>query len=120
MSDVIQRGNTVFFSFVFLDQNRDVTAADSAEVELTFVGRDGWTTETVTLELTSGSWQAEWDSSKARAGWVRYHAHALSDTGGNFASDGRFKVRANIASYQHDLLPAGNGLNDTAPTDYVS
>ena len=121
MSEIVQRGNTVFLAFTFIDEDDETTAVDSAEVELTYPGRDGFATETLTLTLSTGAWRTTWDSTKARAGWVHWHAHGISAQNGDFAQDGRFKLTANRASYQHDVLPTGGTLTDpgTPPTDYA-
>jgi|KBSSwiStaDraftv2_1062776.scaffolds.fasta_scaffold374562_3 hypothetical protein len=120
MSKIVIRGNAVFFSFVFLDETNAVTTADSAEVEVTYPARDGFATETISLTLTSGSWQGSWDTTNSRGGWVQYHVHAHANLNTDeFAQDGRFLLKANRANLQHILLPTGLGLNDIEPVDYA-
>lgn len=120
MAEVVVRGNTVYFSFTFYDADDGAADVDSATVQLEFAGRSGRTTKLITLTETGSAWTGEWDSTYAREGWVHYHAHCLSGSGAaQFAQDGRFKLTANRASYQHDVLPTDAPLNDTEPTDYV-
>lgn len=110
---VITRGNTVYFSFTFYDENDDEALVDSATLTLTYPGRDHVVTETVNLVDGPGeTWTYAWDCTKSRTGWVEYHAHAL-DQSYQLAEDGRFRLRANRANYDHDELP-----ERTTSTDY--
>lgn len=113
MTSVIVRGSTVYFSFEFIDENDDVAVCDSATLQLTWPGRDGYETETLTLTESDGAWLVEWDSAKSRPGWVQYHAHALAGAGtAQFARDGRFRLRGNRAGLDHDALPGGGEISD--------
>lgn len=119
MAEIVTRGNTVYFSFTFYDEDDGAADVDSATVQLEFAGRSGRTTKAITLTKTGSAWTGNWDSTYARAGWVNYHAHALSGSGtAQYAQDGRFKLTANRASFQHDVLPTDAGLSDPAPLDY--
>lgn len=106
MTTVKTRGNTISLSFSFTDADGNAADVASAECELEYPGRDCRETETLTLtDNEDGTWVATWDSSKSRKGWVDYHAHAIADDGTDLADDGRFKLAANRANYQHDELP---------------
>lgn len=98
------RGNTVFFTFTFLDQNGNVATCQSAALQLTYPGRSDYVTELITLQASGSTWTGQWTSANARSGWVQYHAHALS-SGTQFAEDGRFKLNGNRAGLDHDALP---------------
>jgi len=110
---MITRGNTVYFDFVFYDEeDAIVTDVTTAAVQLTYPGFRSWETETVSLtESSPDVWSGQWDSTKARAGWVEYHAHAHNGVG-NFADDGRFRLPANRANLDHDRLPSGGTQSD--------
>lgn len=119
MAEVVVRGNTVYFSFTFYDADDEAADVDSATVQLEFAGRSGRTTKLITLTEVGSVWTGEWDSTSAREGWVNYHAHCLSGSGvAQFAKDSRFKLTANRANYQHDILPTDAPLNDPPMQDY--
>ena len=101
---VIVRGSKVYFSFQFFDENGDLADVDSAELQLTYPGRDKFETEALTLELAAGYWIAEWLTTPMRDGWLQYHAHAYS-SGAELAQDGRVRIKGNRASFDHDILP---------------
>jgi hypothetical protein len=103
---IVNRGNTAFFTFTFYDENGDVAVCQSAELQLTYMGRTDYVTEKVTLSSSDNNWLGQWVSANAKAGWVQYHAHAYS-SGTEFAEDGRFRVTGNRASLDHDPLPYG-------------
>jgi len=116
MTTILNRSNTVSLSFTFKDENGDVANVESATCQLVYPGRDAFQTETIALAENSGAWEASWDSSNARGGWVEFHAHALSS--GTpvtaYTEDGRFKLSSNMANLQHDELPqGGRELKDT-------
>ena len=116
MASILTRANTVALSFTFKDANGDAANVASASVQLVYPGREALQTENVPLSETAGAWQAEWDSSKARGGWVEFHAHAVSSGTPvtSYAEDGRFKLTSNRANLQHDPLPEdANDLEDT-------
>ncbi len=112
-SEIRSRGNTFNLAFTFLDENGDVAFADTAQVELTYPGRHWFETETLDLTQDGDQWKTTWDSTKSRGGWVRFHADARTsgDDPTVYAEDGRFKITANMANYQHEPLPGGS-LND--------
>jgi hypothetical protein len=88
----------------------------SAEVQITYPGADDFVTEKISLTNAGTEWKAEWDTSKARAGWVEYHAHGYAAGGVNYGEDGRFKTRGNRGNYDHDALP----VNGTASTSAMT
>lgn len=104
---VIQRGNIVYFAFDFLDQNGDVADVDSATMTLVYPGLTEYQKEVLTLaqDEDDSMWKITWGSAKTRPAWVEYHAHAISSSD-EFVRNGRFKVSGNMASMQHDKLPA--------------
>jgi hypothetical protein len=108
---VVTRGNTVFLSFTFYDEDGAVAVCTSAEVQLTYPGNRAFETETITLTNASNVWSGSWDSSHARAGWVEYHAHAVA-AAGEYAQDGRFRLTANRANLDHDTLQPSGTLSD--------
>lgn len=114
MAKILTRGNTVNLAFTFLDENGAVASASTAEVELTYPGRCAPETETLTLTQDGDEWKTTWDSTKSRGAWVMFHAHAKTsgETPTSYVEDGRFKISANMANYQHDKLPGGKSLND--------
>lgn len=108
MSAIITRGNTVSFTFTFLSADGVAAPISSATLQLVYPGRDCRETELLTLaENSDGTWGTTWDSSKSRAGWINYHAHAIDTASVALTEDGRFKTDGNAAGYQHDPLPAG-------------
>ena len=116
MASILTRANTVALSFTFKDANGDAANVASASVQLVYRRREALQTENLTLSENAGAWEADWDSSNARGGWVEFHAHAVSSGSPvtSFAEDGRFKLRSNRANLQHDELPRdGNDLKDT-------
>ena len=115
MAKVLARANTIALAFSFFDAAGAVASVASANVQLVYPGRDRLETEVIALTDVSDSWEATWDSTKSRGGWVQFHAHATS--GGSpsteYTEDGRFKLSSNEANLQHDELPAGtNSLKD--------
>ena len=110
---VIVRGNIVNFSFTFYDSSGDLASPDSAELQLTYVDHDGYRNKKVTLTEVSGAWTGTWDSKTCRGGWVHFHAHAIDGTD-VLVQDGRFKLSANKANLQHDVL---TGV--TSGDDYI-
>ena len=118
MTDIVTRGNTISFSFSFLDNSGTAASVASATLQLEYPGRDCRETELLTLTESNGTWGTTWDSSKARKGWVNYHAHAIDDTAQSLTEDGRFKTDGNAAGYQHDRLPGSNS-NDYDFIDYT-
>lgn len=105
---VIARGNTVNFSFGFDDANGDAAEVDSATVTIVYPGLTTYQTRILTLteDEADDLWKVTWSSSASRAGWVHYHAHAISGAN-ELTEDGRFKVSANRASMQHEKLTTG-------------
>lgn len=103
---VIARGNSVYFAFEFLTQDCAVADVDSATLTLVYPGSTEYQKEVLALTEDEGDgfWKVTWDSGKSRPGWVDYHAHAISGSN-QLTEDGRFKVSANKASMQHDVLP---------------
>lgn len=110
---VIVRGSRVYFSFTFYDEDGEEADCTSATLQLTYPAACGFETETLTLTESGSNWLVEWDSSKSKGGWVHYHAHALAGSSAEFAKDGRFRLKANRANYDHDALP-----NTGTPSDY--
>ncbi|MDA7948082.1 MAG: hypothetical protein MPJ78_11480 [Hyphomicrobiaceae bacterium] len=116
MASILTRANTVALSFTFKDANGDAANVASASVQLVYSGREALQTEQITLGETAGAWETNWDSSRARGGWVEFHAHAVSSGTPvtRYAEDGRFKLTSNRANLQHDELPPDtNDLKDT-------
>jgi hypothetical protein len=111
---IITRGNTAFFTFTFYDEDDEVAIVTSAELELTYPGADDFVTETLSLTNAGTEWKAEWDTSKARPGWVDYHAHGYAAGGVNYGEDGRFKTRGNRANLDHDALPTSGTASSSA------
>lgn len=109
MASVVTRGNTVSLSFTFKDANGDAANVASASVQLVFPGRDNLQAENITLTENSGAWEATWDSSVSRGGWIEFHAHAIAsgNPSTSYVEDGRFKLIGNRAGLQHDVLPQG-------------
>lgn len=112
--EVIARGNTVAFSFVFYDSTGAIASPDSAKLYITFVGYDGYQNAAeITLTQSGDNWTGSWNSSAAKGGWVDFHGHAVAgDT--VFTQDGRFKLSANRANLQHDRLSGATTGNDYA------
>lgn len=108
---IATRGNTVFLSFTFYDENGALAVCTSAALQLTYPGNVGFETETITLTNAANVWSGSWDSTKARAGWAEYHAHAIAGSS-EFAQDGRFRLTANRASLDHDRIPASGKVSD--------
>jgi hypothetical protein len=113
---IITRGNTAFFTFTFYDEDGEVAIVTSAEVQITYPGADDFVTEKISLTNAGTEWKTEWDTSKARAGWVEYHAHGYAAGGVNYGEDGRFKTRGNRGNYDHDALPASGTASTSAMT----
>ncbi len=116
MASILTRANTVALSFTFRDANGDEANVASASVQLVYRGRAALQTETIPLAENAGAWEADWDSSRARGGWVEFHAHALSSGSPvtRYAEDGRFKLTSNRANLEHAELPQDtNDLKDT-------
>lgn len=112
---VIARGNTVFFSFAFEDVAGETAEVDTATLTLVYPGLETYQVETLNLTQDDSDdlWKVTWNSSKARAGWVDYHAHALSGDN-ELTEDGKFKISANRASMQHDKLQqTGNDYDES-------
>lgn len=117
---VIWRGNTANFTFTFYDENGDVATCTSAELQLTYIGGSGdFETETLTLTSSGDNWVTTWDSTKAKAGWVEYHAHGYA-TATDYAQDGRFRLTANRASYDHDELPTNGTASNAAGQNTIA
>lgn len=108
---IVTRGNTTFFSFTFYDEDEAVAVLTSAELQLTYPGKNAFETETITLTNASNVWSGQWVSTAARAGWVEYHAHGVNSAG-EYAQDGRFRVNANRANLDHDTLAPSGTLSD--------
>lgn len=102
MPSVITRGNTVFFSFTFYDEDGEIAVCTSADLQVTYPANTGYETEVIELINASNVWSGEWDSSVARGGtWVEYHVHGYA-TLGNYVQDGKFRLRGNAANIDHD------------------
>ena len=109
MTDIVTRGNTVNFSFSFLDSTGAAASVASATLQIEYPGRDRREKATaITLTESGSNWIGTWDSSVSRKGWVKYHAHAIDDTGAVLTEDGRLELSANMANYQHDTLPGAS------------
>lgn len=117
---IITRGNTSFFSFVFYDEDGAVAIVGSADVQITYPGADDFVTETVALTSVDTAWETNWDSSKARPGWVEYHAHGYADGGISYGEDGRFYTRGNRANLDHTALPTSGTASSSAMGDFNS
>lgn len=103
--EVIARGNTVSFSFVFYDSTGAIASPASAVLYITFVGYDGYeNAPVITLTQSGNNWIGSWNSAAAKGGWVFFHAHATAGDDTEYVQDGRFKLSANKANYQHDRL----------------
>ncbi len=121
---VITRGTTVFLNLTFYDEKSDVAIVSSAQVQFTYMGNVDF--ETVTVDMTPagiGGWKTEWDSSKARPGWIDYHAHAYASGGVEYAQDGRFRITGSRASLDHDPMPptgrpSSSAMGGGPGTDY--
>lgn len=111
----LSRGNTVFFTFTFYDENGSVAVCQTAALQLTYPGRSDYVTEEIDLSASGSTWTGEWDSSNAGPGWVQYHAHAYA-SGTQFAEEGRFRVRGNRASLDHDHLPVSATRSEAEET----
>lgn len=119
MTDIVTRGNTISFAFSFLDSAGENASITSATLQLEYPGRYDRETEQLTLtENSNGAWAVTWDSSKARKGWINYHASGIDGASQVLAESGRFKTDGNDASYQHDRLPGTNNI-DYDYIDYV-
>jgi hypothetical protein len=111
---IITRGNTVFFAFTFYDEDGEVAIVTSAELQITYPGADDFVTEKIALTNAGTEWKAEWDTSKARPGWIKYHAHGYAAGGVNYGEDGRYRARGNSANLDHDALPASGTASSSA------
>jgi hypothetical protein len=107
----ITRGNSVFLAFTFYDEDDGIASVTSAEVQLTYMGRSDFVTETITLSHSGDEWKATWDSTAARPGWVDYHGHALANDS-VYTQDGRFRLTGNRANLDHDTLPQSGASSD--------
>lgn len=114
MAEIITRSNTVSLSFEFLDNTGEAATLSSATCQLVYPGHSDHETELLTLTETGDTWDATWDSTKSRGGWVEYHAHAIATNSDELTQDGRFKLKSNRANYQHDALPLVNSDYDYA------
>jgi hypothetical protein len=111
-ASIVERGNTVYFAFTFYDENGDAANVDSAEMQITYPAGWGYETETVPLAQSGDEWTATWLSSRARPGWIEWHAHAQAAQY-HLVHDGRFRLSGNKAGLDHDRLPAGQpGVGD--------
>lgn len=107
MAAIRSRANTFKLAFAFLDENGDPASVASATCQLVWEGLDDYGTIALALleNAEDQTWDAAWDSSVARPGWVDYHAHAIGSSGDSYTEDGRWKIAGNKASLQHDKLP---------------
>jgi len=120
---IVTRGNTVFFTFTFYDEDGAVAIVASADVQLTYPGGTDFVTETLALQSSGNTWIGEWDSSKARPGWLEYHAHGYAAGGISYGDDGRLRLTGNRANLDHDALPTSATASSSADgalsgTDY--
>lgn len=104
---ILDRGNTVNFTFTFYDVNNNVATCQSASVQLTYMGESDYVTELVTLQASGSNWVGSWESTNCRVGWVKYLAKGLS-SGTKLASKGRFRVDTDRASLDMDALPTSS------------
>jgi hypothetical protein len=111
---IITRGNTAFFTFTFYDEDGEIAIVTSAKMQLTYAGASDFVTEVIDLTNSGTEWRTEWDTSKARPGWVNYHAHGYAAGGVNYGEDGRFRLKGNAANVDHDALPASGTASASA------
>ncbi len=108
------RGNTITFEFEFEDDEGNTANVTSATLQLTYPGQNDFVTEVLTLtEGDNDVWAVTWDSSKSRAGWAEYHAHAIAGVF-QYTEDGRFRLTGNRANMDHDALPASGTASTSA------
>lgn len=107
------RGATVALGpFTFTDAAGATVDCTSAELQLTYPGNVGFETEAATItEAVGHTWSGTWDSSKARPGWVTYHAHGVASST-DYVVDGRFRLVGNIAGLDHDRIPTNGRQSD--------
>ncbi len=100
----IFRGNTVFFDFQFLDQDKNALSVDSASLRVSYPKGRTVIEEDISVAVeTNNHWTGKWESEVSDEGWVNWSAKGSNATLGiKSAGGGKLKIVANPASERVD------------------